>query len=154
MPVPNKNKSARRTMAVNRTAFLEQLIAQIDAAHRSAAASYHQSELAENSISNATATITEAVKSLALGDFDNVDRLHNVAWFYAKFAQDIVAAESTEHLLGNDRFFDLIEPQAKVQLQLQELLQVLFGKLDELEKRIPEFWELDDASRKDSREVD
>jgi len=146
MPGPGKNKNARYAAQVSRTAILEQLIFQIDRAHQNAAATYHQSELAESSLANATATITEAVKSLSLGNHDDVDRLHNVAWFYAKFAQDIVAAESTEHLLGNGRFFDLIEPRSQIQNQLHEYLALLSSKIDRLEERIPALWELEQGA--------
>jgi|GEM_PF-3112678 len=152
MPGPQKNKSARRAAQVSRTAILEQLIWQLETAHQSAAANYHRSELAESSLANATTTITEAVKSLALGEHDAVDRLHNVAWFYAKFAQDIVAAESTEHLLGNNRFFDLIEPRSKVQKDLRDHLDLLSTKIENLHARIPQFWELDaDAAQADKQ---
>jgi len=108
MPGPGNNKSHLRESAINRSAALEQLIFQIEWAHRNAA-SYHNSELAARSIGNAHASLAEAIRSLSLGHHDRVDRLLNVTWFYAKFAQDIIAAEATEHLLGNDRFIDLIE---------------------------------------------
>jgi len=152
MPGPARNKSARYAAQVSRTAILEQLIFQIDRAHQSAATTYHQSELAESSLANATATITEAVKSLALGDHDSVDRLHNVAWFYAKFAQDIVAAESTEHLLGNGRFFDLIETRSNIKNRLHDHLALLSTKIETLAQDIPALWELEQTASKEHKD--
>ncbi len=149
MPAPNKNKGNQRESAVSRTALLEQLIDQIDGAQKSASSSYHYSELAESSLSNANAAIAEAVKSLALGQFELVDRLLNVAWFYAKFAQDIVGAESTEHLLGNDCFLDLIEPASKVQTNLLELIAKLGSFLDDFEDSIPQMWQPNRSARKE-----
>jgi hypothetical protein len=137
MPGQNKSKSNQREAAIDRVAVLEQLIAQIDAAQKSASSSYHNSELASLSLSNADAAIAEAVKSLSLGHYERVDRLLHVTWFYAKFAQDIVGAEATEHLLGNDRFLDLIEPESKVQADLQELMGSVSAVLDRFNSLIP-----------------
>jgi hypothetical protein len=142
MPGPSKNKNNQREAAVSRTAVLEQWIGQIDSAQKSASSSYHKSELAELSILNANAAIAEAVKSLSLGHYDQADRLLNVTWFYAKFAQDIVGAEATEHLLGDDRFLDLIEPTSKVQADLKELVAAISAKLDQFNALIPQILEL------------
>ena len=92
---------------IERIAALEQFVRAIEEAH--AAADYHHSEVVELSIINAESAIYEAVKSLAQYDSWQAAKSLNVAWFYAKFAQEILAAEATEHILGQDQFLDLIE---------------------------------------------
>jgi hypothetical protein len=143
MPGLNKNKGNQKEAVMSRTALLEQLVSQIDGAQKSASSSYHYSELAERSLSNANDAIAESVKSLAMADYEQADRLLNVAWFYAKFAQDIVGAESTEHLLGNDCFLDLIEPASEVQANLKELVATISNMLHDFEGSIPQLWQSD-----------
>ena len=136
MPGPNKSKSNRREAAISRTVALEQLVSQVDGLRKSASSSYHNSELAERSLANADSAIGEAVQSLSLGHYDRVDRLLNVTWFYAKFALDILGAEATEHLLGDDFFLDLIEPASKIEANLKELVASVGTMLDQIESRL------------------
>jgi hypothetical protein len=150
MPGPIKNKGNQREAAVNRLALVEQLIAQIDSAQKNASSSYHYSELAERSLGNANAALTEAVKGLSLSRFELAERLIDVAWFYAKFAQDIVGAESTEHLLGNDCFLDLIEPASQVQANLRELIASFEAILGDYESAIPQLWQTRTSADDDS----
>ena len=138
MPGPNKIKNNQRDAAISHIAALEQLVAGIENAHKTASASYHNSELADRSLSNANGAIAEALQSLSLGHYDEVERLLNVTWFYAKFAQDIVSAEATEHLLGEDRFLDLIEPTVKVQANLNDLVLSVNKILDDFSAKIPD----------------
>ena len=139
----SKNKSKQREALLDRAAALEQLIVQLDAARRTAAAAYHDSELAGRSIGNARAAAAAALKSLARGHYDRSERLLNVTWFYAKFAQDILNAEATEHILGNDRFLDLIEPASKIQAELLALIESADHMLDDLSVLIPPAWQWD-----------
>ena len=50
-------------------------------------------------------------------------------WFYAKFGQDILVAEATEHLLGHDTFLDLVETK-------KHLHDWFTHTLERLEKRL------------------
>jgi hypothetical protein len=143
MSRPTKNHLKQRETLLRRAASLEQLIEQIDNERRHAAASYHDSELANRSIDNAAAALTSAIKSLSRGHHERVERLLNVTWFYAKIAQDVVSAEATEHILGRDRFLDLIEPTANIQAELSDLVGSAERLLDHLEAMIPEIWQQD-----------
>jgi hypothetical protein len=140
MTRPNKTNSKQRELLLGRLTALEQLIVQVGASYEAAAASYHDSELAARSLDNARVALEDAVKSLARGHYDRVERLLNVTWFYAKFAQDIVEAEATEHLLGRGCFLDLIEPAARVQVELFTLLEQVEAMLARLAAMIPEPW--------------
>ncbi|MBU6455275.1 MAG: hypothetical protein KGS72_26125 [Cyanobacteria bacterium REEB67] len=140
MSRPNRNNSKQRELLLGRLTALEQLIVQIDGSYAAASATYHDSELAARSIDNARVALEDAVKSLARGHYDRVERLLNVTWFYAKFAQDIIDAEATEHLLGRGYFIDLIEPAALVQIELFALLEQTEAMLEKLAAMIPEPW--------------
>lgn len=100
-------KTSESKELLERIAALEQFVYAIKEAQ--AAADYHHNEVVELSIINAESAIYESIKSLAQYDCCQTSKLLNVAWFYAKFAQDILAAEATEHLLGQDMFLDLVE---------------------------------------------
>ena len=122
MPKPNESKQL-----IERIAALEQFVSAIKDAQ--VAADYHRSEVVDLSIINAESAISEAVKSLAQYDRSQTTKSLNVAWFYAKFAQDILAAEATEHILGQDTFLDLVETE-------KHLRDCISHTMERLEKRL------------------
>ncbi len=120
-------KQSNSKQLIEHIAALEQFVSVIKEAQ--AAADYHHSEVVELSIINAESAISEGVKSLAQYDRGQTTKSLNVAWFYAKFAQDILAAEATEHLLGHDTFLDLVETK-------KHLHDWFAHTLERLEKRL------------------
>lgn len=122
MPKPSESR-----LLIERIAALEQFVSAIKEAQ--AAADYHRSEVVDLSIINAESAISEAVKSLAQYDRLQTSKSLNVAWFYAKFAQDILAAEATEHILGQDTFLDLVETQKHLHDWFQHTMERLEKRL-------------------------
>jgi hypothetical protein len=120
-------KQSDSKQLIEHIAALEQFVSVIKEAQ--AAADYHHSEVVELSIINAESAISEGVKSLAQYDRGQTTKSLNVAWFYAKFAQDILVAEATEHLLGHDTFLDLVETK-------KHLHDWFTHTLERLEKRL------------------
>jgi|JI6StandDraft_1071083.scaffolds.fasta_scaffold00003_293 ABC-type nitrate/sulfonate/bicarbonate transport system substrate-binding protein len=139
MPKPSESR-----LLIERIAALEQFVSAIKEAQ--AAADYHRSEVVDLSIINAESAISEAVKSLAQYDRLQTNKSLNVAWFYAKFAQDILAAEATEHILGQDTFLDLVETQKHLHDWFQHTME-------RLEKRLLSYeGELLDANQDENRD--
>ena len=110
--VKNMAKNTNSKQLIERITALEQFVYVVKEAQKEA--DYHKNELVDLSIINAESAISEAVKSLAQYDRTQSDKSLNVAWFYAKFAQDILTAEATEHLLGQGHFLDLLETPKQV----------------------------------------
>lgn len=138
-------KQSDSKQLIARIAALEQFVSAIKEAQ--AAADYHHSEVVDLSIINAESAIYEGVKSLAQYDCRQTSKSLNVAWFYAKFAQDILVAEATEHLLGHDTFLDLVETK-------EHLHDWFTHTLERLEKRLLIYEDeiLDDSSDKEELE--
>ncbi|MFA6207811.1 MAG: hypothetical protein WCT03_25530 [Candidatus Obscuribacterales bacterium] len=111
-------KLSQSKQLIERIAALEQFVCVVKEAQ--AAADYHQNEAVDLSVINAESALSEAVKSLAQYDRPNTAKLLNVAWFYAKFAQDILAAEATEHILGQGTYLDLVETPKQVQTWFED----------------------------------
>ncbi|CAN5588368.1 hypothetical protein BH11CYA1_BH11CYA1_46540 [soil metagenome] len=116
---------------IERISALEQFVIVIKDAQ--ALAVYHKNEIVDLSIINAESAISEAVKSLAQYDKLQTIKSLNVAWFYAKFAQDILTAEATEHILGQDSYLDLIETQKQVSDSLKQTVERLAKRLKSYE---------------------
>ncbi len=131
---------------IQRTAVLEQYVFLIQTAHREA--DYHSSEVVKRSIANANSALTESIKVLAQEQIWQAERLLNVAWFYAKFAQDILAAEATEHLLGRGQFLELIPSPEQTKKRLSEILNRLQRRLDSYQAMV----EAQDASASQAAE--
>ncbi len=113
---------------IQKTAVLEQFVFLVQTAHKQA--DYHASEVVERSVTNANSALSQSVKELAKEEVWQAERLLNVAWFYAKFAQDILVAEATEHLLGQDQFLELIQSPEQTKKRLNEILNRLHKRLD------------------------
>jgi hypothetical protein len=104
--------------------------------HVHAAATYRQTEIVSRSLENGALALAEAIKLLAQAKTLAAKRLLHVAWFYSKFASDILAAEATEHLLGQDQFLDLIQPHEQVRATIDATCKRLQSRLDYYENVI------------------
>lgn len=95
-----------------------------------AATTYRKSEIVSRSLKNSTLALAESLVSLGQGKVVRTERLLHVSWFYSKFARDILAAEATENLLGQDQFLELIQPHEQVRATINATLKRLHGRLD------------------------
>jgi len=120
-------KSKEIKMLVQRLAAMEQFIFLLQEAHSQA--DYHRNEAVKLSLANANSALSQAVKILAQEEISGAEKLTNVAWFYAKFARDLLSAEATEHLLGHDQFLDLIPTGEQTKQRLSEIMGRPLGKL-------------------------
>lgn len=117
-------------------AQVEQILQDISRDHR-AAADYHQSELVETSRDNGRSALSEAIKLLSRGQEKEALRLTKAAWFYARFARNILDAEATEHLLGDNFFFDLVQSRAELKSQIAKTMRELKTEIVSLAEQIP-----------------
>lgn len=138
-------KRSESRQLIERIAALEQFVSAIKEAQ--AAAVYHQNEAVDLSVINAESALSEAVKSLAQYERTQTAKLLDVAWFYAKFAQDILAAEATENILGQGIYLDLVETPKQVRDWFEHTVERLENRLLSYEG------ELLDGSGQEDREI-
>jgi hypothetical protein len=131
----NKNRSDFDSLT-KRAATLELLIFQLQ---QRAQPDYHQSELAERSLENAQASLAEALSQMAREtsyDKNHSERLLNVCYFYTHLAENIINSETTENLVGESHYFDLLETNEDRLKQAQSTFKQLDEALNTIEKII------------------